>query len=105
MRGLHSTDIELLMDNALQDNNINAVAQYPIRCKFGYILDFAIPSLKIDIECDGETWHKEGNDRDRKRNGYLRSRGWTVMRFRGEEIKNNIKNCIQWRGVWLCEVM
>lgn len=94
MRELYKTDIERLMAKALEEAKIEAVYGYPIRCKFGYILDFAIPDLKIDIECDGEPWHKDGNDHDRKRNWYLRNQGWKILRFKGKEIKNNIHTCI-----------
>ena len=94
MRGLHQTNIEKEMKQALLSNNIAFVEQFPIRCKYGYILDFAIPELKIDIECDGEVWHKIGNHKDRKRNWVLRKKGWKVLRFRGNEILGNINKCI-----------
>jgi very-short-patch-repair endonuclease len=91
----HRTDIEILMADALEEHDIDAVEQWPIRSKHGYILDFGIPELKIDIECDGEVWHREGNSRDRKRNWVLRNRGWKVIRFRGNEIKNEIEECME----------
>ena len=91
----HRTDIEILMADALQDNNIEAVEQFPIAGKYGYVLDFAIVELKIDIEVDGEHYHKIGNAHDRKRNWALRNRGWKIVRFRGNEIKNNIGDCIE----------
>ena len=91
----HRTDIEILMADALNANNIDAVEQFPIRGKYGYCLDFAIPELKIDIEVDGEHYHKVGNAHDRKRNWALRNRGWKIVRFRGNEIKNSIKECIE----------
>lgn len=95
MRGLHSTDIESLMEIALKENLINATSQFPIRCKYGYIADFAIPDKKIIIECDGEVWHKKGNSHDRKRDGYLKSKGWIILRFRGEQIKKDINSCLK----------
>lgn len=90
----HRTDIEILMADALQENNVDAVEQFPIRGKYGYCLDFAIPELKIDIEVDGEHYHKIGNSHDRKRNWALRNRGWKVIRFFGKEIKEDINKCI-----------
>ena len=90
----HRTDIEILMADALNENNIEVVEQWPIRCKYGYILDFAIPELKIDIEVDGERWHKIGNKHDRCRNGYLKNKGWTITRFRGKEIKEDVDKCV-----------
>jgi len=90
----HRTDIEILMADALEANGIEAVEQFPIRGKYGYSLDFAIPELKIDIEVDGEHYHPLGNTHDRKRNWALRTRGWKIVRFRGKEIKENIQECI-----------
>lgn len=95
MRGLHKTDIEVIMENALKENNIEVIPQFPIRCKYGYILDFAIPELKIDIECDGEHYHTKGNLRDNSRNWVLRGMGWSILRFRGKEIKKDINLCIE----------
>ncbi len=91
----HRTDIEILMADALENEGIDVVEQYPIRSKHGYSLDFAIPEIKLCIECDGEHWHKIGNPHDRKRNWFLRNRGWKILRFRGNEIKTNIDVCIK----------
>lgn len=93
-RGLHKTDIEIIMEEALLKNNIDFVQQYPIRCKYGYIADFYLPECKLIIECDGEKFHKEGNNRDKKRDIILKNKGYIILRFKGEEIKNNIQDCI-----------
>lgn len=94
MREIYQTDIECIMYNYLKDNNITFVNEFPIRCKYGYRLDFAIPELKIDIECDGSIWHLENNSRDNKRNNFLIKKGWIILRFKEEEIKSNIDICI-----------
>jgi very-short-patch-repair endonuclease len=90
----HRTDIEVLMADALDKNNIIAVEQFPIRGKYSYCLDFAIPELKIDIEVDGEHYHKIGNSHDKKRNWVLRNRGWKIIRFFGNEIKEDVGKCV-----------
>lgn len=82
----------MIMEESLKKEDIDYVFQYPIRGS--YIIDFAIPHLKIAIECDGEIWHPIKNNYDRKKNWFLRNRGWEILRFRGEEIKNNISKCI-----------
>ena len=46
-RGRHITCLEQPMKEALEKANISAVPEFPIRCKYGYIIDFAIPELKI----------------------------------------------------------
>ena len=92
MRGRHKTDIEVIMEKALIEAKINYVNEFPIRG--AYILDFVIPELKINIECDGEPFHLEGNSYDRKRNWFLRNRGWTILRFKGNDIREDIQSCI-----------
>ena len=94
-RGRYFTCLENTMQIALEQANISVVPEFPIRCKYGYILDFAIPDLKICIECDGEKWHPIGNKHDRNRDGFLRGVGWTIIRFRGKEIEENIEECIK----------
>jgi len=88
------TNIEMLMDFALKKAGIEATFNFPVRA--GYILDFAIIDLKIDIECDGEAWHssRQAIRHDQIRNHILKKKGWTIIRFTGTEIENNIDNCI-----------
>ena len=83
------------MAKALEDAGIEAVYDYPIRCKYGYSIDFAIPDKKIGIECDGERWHKKGNNHDRKRDAFLKKQGWKMLRFMGKEIKEDVQGCIR----------
>lgn len=62
-----------------------------------YRLDFAFPDEKIAIEIDGHEFHKTREQRtnDAKRERYLQSKGWKVIRFTGTEIFGDILNCIQ----------
>ena len=83
------------MAQTLAKNKIIATYNYPIRCKYGYIADFFIPSMNLIIECDGEVWHPLGNSRDRKRDAVLKRLGYNIIRFRGKEIKSNIQSCIE----------
>lgn len=95
MRTKYKTDIERIMGKALDKNNIQVAYDFPIRCKYGYRIDFAISSKKIGIECDGEHWHKENNHHDRKRDHFLKGIGWKIIRFKGLEIKENVESCIK----------
>jgi very-short-patch-repair endonuclease len=45
---------------------------------YGRIMDFACLSLKLNIEVDGS---QHDRDLDRLRDEFLRSHGWTVLRF------------------------
>ena len=60
-----------------------------------YRLDFAFPAIKLDVEIDGET-HLTENVKliDERRDNFLRSREWEVLRFTAKELKHNFDNCI-----------
>jgi very-short-patch-repair endonuclease len=68
-------------------------AQYKVSNPQGqpFVLDFAIPDLKIAIEADGEL-HKipENKERDIKRDQKLSRRGWVILRFGENEIKEKV---------------
>lgn len=75
------------------------IVQYPVMGKNGskYILDFAFPKEKLNIECDGEYWHEKCKniDEDKKRDEFLRNRGWHILRFNGKEIKENLPKVLE----------
>jgi very-short-patch-repair endonuclease len=62
-----------------------------------YRLDFAIPREKVAIEIDGHEFHKtkEQRTKDTKRERYLQSKGWQVIRFTGTEIFENVYGCVE----------
>ena len=99
----------------------NALWQAGIRYRKNYIKlpgkpDIVIAKYRIAIFCDGEFWH--GKDWDRKRDKIRNNRdywinkierniirdneinqklcalGWTVIRFWGSEVMNNIDSCV-----------
>jgi len=57
-----------------------------------FIMDFAIPHLRLDIEADGEKWHTSVEDRksDNERDMKLAHMGWSVIRFGESAINENI---------------
>jgi len=66
-----------------------------------YYIDFVIFYMdngqKIGIEIDGE-WHeksKEQVQKDKKRERFLVSRGWKIIRFAGSEIYKNPSACVE----------
>jgi len=93
--------IEEIMRQALKKWGIKAGGGYSImeNKRLRYRLDFAIfcQNGKINIECDDLKWHSQPRQRakDKKRDRWLRKRGWTIFRFTGEEIKNNIATCVK----------
>lgn len=56
---------------------------------FDFLQNFTNSALLIAVECDGHDWHertKEQAARDRKRDRYLQSIGYKILRFTGSEI-------------------
>ena len=79
--------LEIAMKEILIGLGEDFVHQYPIvECR--RFLDFAIPSKKIGIECDGSHWHEKKRDtkRDIEILSHLPS-GWKIFHFSGHEIK------------------
>ena len=88
---------EPFLASKLQEAGIPFIQQYP---SCGRFLDFAVfqNGKKINIEVDGETWHKTASglrcraDLDRDRT--LVAAGWTVLRFWVYELKERPSECI-----------
>ena len=66
--------------------------QYPIG---KYKADFAFLNDKKVVELDGHEYHKTKEQRthDAKRDRYIIGEGWTVLRFTGTEIFNDVYKC------------
>ena len=96
----HTSPIEDLMWEALKVAEIQAERQYEIReSDASYNLDFAVlcnDGAKIDIECNGDTYHstKVARDRDTRRNTHLTANGWLVLRFGTDKLRNDIRGCV-----------
>tara|TARA_R110002020_G_scaffold224522_1_gene434050 strand:+ start:1254 stop:1565 length:312 start_codon:yes stop_codon:yes gene_type:complete len=61
-----------------------------------YIVDFAIHSIKLAIEVDGE--HHQLPDRRRRdelRDGWLKSVGYNVLRINTGELEQNFDGCVE----------
>lgn len=55
---------------------------YPCgRCSLDCFIE--VNGIKIDVEYDGEYWHKNTKDRDRKRNYFVLSQGYKILRIKG----------------------
>jgi very-short-patch-repair endonuclease len=88
----HITNIEKIIKEELKRRNISFIYQYPLD---GFFLDFAIikDDIKLDIECDGEYWHKD-KEKDNIRNCKIKDIGWEVIRFKGKDIINYPEICV-----------
>lgn len=87
-----------------QERDIPLIPQYGVE---KYILDFALfdHDCKLNIEIDGEYYHRDWNgdllQRDQLRNMRLRELGWDVMRFWVYEVRDELELCIQRVQQWL----
>jgi very-short-patch-repair endonuclease len=80
-------------------SGVNAERQfYVAEERSKYFLDFAIfcDEGKIDVECNGDTWHSQTETiaSDNERNNFLTSRGWSVLRFSSKQINQNAADCL-----------
>lgn len=61
-------------------------------------VDFAFPSKKLVVECDGKDYHyatTEQVEKDQARDSYLARKGWRVLHIEGKAIRTNIDLCIK----------
>ena len=92
------SDWEKIFYKELYKNKIKTIPQYNID---QYRLDLALieKDRKLDIEIDGERYHKNWDGdlclRDQVRNLRLFELGWDVKRFWVYEIRDNLKECIK----------
>jgi very-short-patch-repair endonuclease len=90
------------MSGALKRLAIAAIPQYRIprtgrNTGRAYYVDFAIPKLKLAIECDGAAYHSTVAQvrRDKKRQAEIEEQGWTFLRFSGSQIVTDMATCEQ----------
>jgi very-short-patch-repair endonuclease len=90
-----STSIEEMLYNELERRGITFTKQQIVDGL--YVTDAIIPGARVIIECDGEYWHSlEGRaDKDKKRDKYLTSRGYIVVRFPEAAIRADVAKCVQ----------
>lgn len=97
---------ERLLYTALYDAGIKAVPQYAVD---KYKLDLAIirGKRKLDIEVDGERYHRDWSGelsyRDQLRNRRLFEIGWEVKRFWVYQVRDDMQGCINQIKQWCQE--
>lgn len=105
-----STLEQLFLDDVIDARFPLPVCQHPVPGPGGvlYRIDFAYVALLIAIEIDGP-----GHDvpkvqaKDRRRDAFLRSLGWAVLRFREERVAyapggvlREVREALEARGGW-----
>lgn len=79
----------------------NCVHNYAVgNCSLDCYLEYK--GFKFDIEYDGWYWHKNKQEKDKRRNYWLSKQGWRILRFRAndaiptpQQIKDGIDYLIQ----------
>jgi very-short-patch-repair endonuclease len=98
------SDWERVFYRKLYMEHIHPIPQYSVE---QYTLDLAVfrGSKKLDIEIDGEQYHRDWNGeicrRDQIRNQRLTELGWDVMRFWVYQIRDDNNQCIERVQKWL----
>lgn len=90
-----STPIEVAVRQALQRKRIGFREQYRIG---PYRADFYLPAWRLVIEADGAAWHSTPLQRkhDRRRDAFMRERGYHVARLSGKTIRRNPDAAVAW---------
>lgn len=95
---------EKILYSELYSDGIKTTPQYPVD---KYKLDLALfhGNRKLDIEVDGEMYHKDWNGelcyRDQLRNHRLFEMGWDVKRFWVYQIRDELPRCISQIRKWI----
>jgi very-short-patch-repair endonuclease len=87
------SSIEKLLIDELNKRKIPFEFQHPVT---GWTIDFAIPALLLAVEADGVYWHSLPNvqEKDKRKDADLQARGWTVLHFTGDEIRDSVSDCV-----------
>ncbi|HST61416.1 MAG TPA: endonuclease domain-containing protein [Longimicrobium sp.] len=83
------TPAEQMLWRVLRDRSVNGLKfrrQHPLD---GFVLDFFCPDAKLCVELDGDI-HDAQQERDAERTAQLEARGMRVLRFRNEEVEDNM---------------
>jgi very-short-patch-repair endonuclease len=88
-----ATGIENMLRYALLRKGINFIEQASIG---PWSIDFLLPDYMACVEADGEFWHSSVSVRmkDRRKDAWLKSRGYIVFHFDGWEIKQDSDYCV-----------
>jgi very-short-patch-repair endonuclease len=98
------SDWERLAYKALYHAGLRPVPQYE---EAPFTLDFALfeGERKLDIEVDGENYHRNWDGelcrRDQIRSQRLNDLGWDIVRFWVYELRDDMEGCIRRVRAWM----
>jgi len=103
-KNIKISDWEKILYEELYKNGIKTVPQKKVE-QFNLDLALYNNSKKLDIEVDGENYHRNWDGelckRDQLRNKRLIELGWDVMRFWVYEIRDDLDGCIERVRAWM----
>jgi very-short-patch-repair endonuclease len=90
------TDSETILWTRIRKNQINRVRFHRQRVLGPYVVDFYAPSIRLVIEVDGPYHSKiENIEKDRIRDQYFADTNIRVIRFKNDQIQNDLENVIE----------
>jgi len=91
-----STDAERLIWNALRAHRMNG-ASFRRQTPIGpYIVDFACHAANLIVEIDGGQHFEDQNmKRDARRDAFLASKGFRVLRFNNHDVMTNKQGVLE----------
>lgn len=98
------SDWERVFYRQLWEAGLRPIPQY---AEEKFLLDFAlfVEGRKLDIEVDGERYHRDWNGellrRDQLRNMRLIELGWDVMRFWVYQLRDDMPACVKRVKMWV----
>ena len=102
--GTGMTKPQEILYKELKKHNLYTIPELPIKThqKNGsgyptcYKVDLGLEELKIGIEIDGKSHNLiERRNQDMKKDMFLESLGWKILRFKNKEVLENLNNVIE----------
>lgn len=89
-----ATNIENKLRYSLLRKGINFIEQASIG---PWSIDFLLPDYMACVEADGEFWHSstQAKMKDRRKDAWLRNKGYMVFHFDGKEIHQDSDYCVE----------
>jgi len=86
----NATDVEQLIWNELRAHRLNGASFRRQKAVGPYVVDFVCIDAMLVIELDGgQHFEREGVRRDARRDAFLASKGFRVLRFNNYDVLNN----------------
>jgi very-short-patch-repair endonuclease len=90
------TDAELVLWGKIRKKELKGFQFYRQKNIGNYIVDFYCPAAQLVIELDGGQHYSEvGMEKDKIRENYLASLGFTVLRFSDRDVLKNMDGVLQ----------